>query len=578
MYDLLSRTVSQGLQAFLPIAFALTWFRRTGKAKAAAGLRWGMLAAVPATLVAMYGFRRSTRQSLVETALAAATLVAAIWFARRVQRDAPSSRPSDVRVAFAIAAVLIIVRQTMEIAVAFSAALQLGAADPLMALATGVLVSLAAAAVWFGLGSRIRNSAFESGTRGFAVLFAAQVAFYLFHESAEAGLLPWSDVLHAATEPYGPDGVYGRWVSALLLVVPLATAAIRSRGPRPEGERRPRPGFVHGLAITAAVILVASAELVTVVGREHAARTPVRTGPPSHEATAITAVPHMLFRNMAADPNYGQMSVSPLDAPGSTPRAAATLACERISYAAGRGICLSAEHGVFTTYKVVFFDRALSPTSTVKIDGSPSRTRVSPDGRIGAITVFAVGSAHTYKGSSFSTRTTILDMASGNELGDLEQFATRRDGKRLKAPDFNFWGVTFARDSNVFYATLRTGGVTYLVRGDLARRTLTVLRDNVECPSLSPDNRLVAFKKRVGPADAPWRFYVIDLATLTERPIAAEARSIDDQLEWLDDAHVLYGVPRAGQPSNRDGWIAPVDGSGAARIFLPDAESPIVVR
>ena len=138
--------------------------------------------------------------------------------------------------------------------------------------------------------------------------------------------------------------------------------------------------------------------------------------------------------------------------------------------------------------------------------------------------------------------------------------------------------MTFARDSNVFYATLRTAGTTYLVRGDLGLRNLTVLRDNVECPALSPDNRLIAFKKRIGPADAPWRFYVLDLATLTERPIAAETRSIDDQLEWLDDTHVLYAAPRAGRPSNRDVWVAPVDGSGPARIFLPDAESPIVVR
>src|SRR5437588_8895328 len=57
MYDLLSRTVSQGLQAFLPIAFALTWLRRTGDTSATAGLRWGLLAAVPATLAAMYGFQ-----------------------------------------------------------------------------------------------------------------------------------------------------------------------------------------------------------------------------------------------------------------------------------------------------------------------------------------------------------------------------------------------------------------------------------------------------------------------------------------------------------------------------------------
>jgi hypothetical protein len=138
--------------------------------------------------------------------------------------------------------------------------------------------------------------------------------------------------------------------------------------------------------------------------------------------------------------------------------------------------------------------------------------------------------------------------------------------------------VTFARDSNVFYATLRTAGTTYLVRGDLQHRSLTVVRDNVECPALSPDNRLLAFKKRVGPASAPWRFYVLDLATLTERPVAAETRSIDDQLEWLDDAHLLYGAPRAGRLSGSDVWIAPIDGSGPARIFLPDAESPIAVR
>ena len=108
-------------------------------------------------------------------------------------------------------------------------------------------------------------------------------------------------------------------------------------------------------------------------------------------------------------------------------------------------------------------------------------------------------------------------------------------------------------------------------------RSLTVLRDNVECPALSPDNRLVAFKKRIGPPDAPWRLYVLDLATLTEQPIAAETRSIDDQLEWLDDGHVLYGAPSANRPSSHDVWVAPLNG-GVARIFLPDAESPIVVR
>jgi hypothetical protein len=36
-------------------------------------------------------------------------------------------------------------------------------------------------------------------------------------------------------------------------------------------------------------------------------------------------------------------------------------------------------------------------------------------------------------------------------------------------------------------------------------------------------------------------------------------------------------VPRRGTATS-DAWAAPVDGSGPARVFLTEAESPIVVR
>ena len=35
---------------------------------------------------------------------------------------------------------------------------------------------------------------------------------------------------------------------------------------------------------------------------------------------------------------------------------------------------------------------------------------------------------------------------------------------------------------------------------------MTVLRENVECPSLSTDNQLIAYKKRSAADLAPWRF------------------------------------------------------------------------
>jgi hypothetical protein len=590
MYDLLTRTISQGLQAFLPIAFCWTWFRRAGAAAPVAGLRWGIVAAVPATAAVAYLFQTSSRQALWEAALATAALSLAIWFARQVWRglsswlkaNGESGPQQGYRLAFTLAAALIIARQAMEIAVTFAAALQLRSLDALLAIAGGVAVSVVVTGLWLSVGRRLPDSALWTATRVFAALFIGQVALYAIHESAEAHLLPWSEVLHAATEPYGPDGVYGRYVSGLLFVIPLAAAVatlLKARLPEPvAGSRQRRTAIVLQAAVGVAVLIAAGIAMTSAINGDRAVSyaSPFAAAAPEHDVATIARAPHMFFRHTIVDQNYSRLSVAPLDARQPTDRASAELTCERVSYAAGRGICLHADRGFFTDYSAVLFDRALKATHTIKLDGRPSRTRVSPDGRVAAITVFVTG--HSYVGSPFSTKTTILDMATGDELGDLESFTTWRGGARFKSADFNFWGVTFARDSNVFYATLRTAGTTYLVQGDLGLRKLTVIGENIECPSLSPDNRLIAFKKRVGSDQAPWRFYVLDLATRSERPIAAETRSIDDQIEWLDDHHVLYAVRRSLHSSSLDVWVAPLDNRAPARVFLLEAESPIVVR
>lgn len=325
------------------------------------------------------------------------------------------------------------------------------------------------------------------------------------------------------------------------------------------------------------MVVVASLLFASLERPNSAAAAPEAAAPAvAPHAASIAAKPHLVFRHTGTDRSYSALSLASLEAGGGGERAAAGLTCERVSFSSGQGICLQADRGVMTTYRAVLFDRAFTPGRTIKLDGAPSRTRISSDGRVGAITVF-MGKDLGYSSSTFSTRTTLIDMASGEVLTDLEQFATWRHGARFQSADFNFWGVTFARDSNVFYASLRTKATTYLVRGDLGLRKLTVLHENVECPSLSPDNRLIAYKKRVGPQPDAWRLYVLDLATMTERPIAAETRFIDDQAEWLDNGQVLYAVPRPGTATS-DAWVAPIDGPGPARVFLTEAESPIVVR
>jgi high-affinity iron transporter len=90
-------------------------------------------------------------------------------------------------------------------------------------VATGALLGLLAAAglawSWGHYGHLINIKRFFQVTGIFLLLFMAQVAIYTFHEFAEAGLLPNSEVLHAATEKFSPDGLYGKWFSVGMLVV-----------------------------------------------------------------------------------------------------------------------------------------------------------------------------------------------------------------------------------------------------------------------------------------------------------------------------------------------------------------------
>ena len=243
------------------------------------------------------------------------------------------------------------------------------------------------------------------------------------------------------------------------------------------------------------------------------------------------------------------------------------LACERVYFAAGRGLCMAtAETGI--AYRASIFDSSLRVLHELSLSGLPSRTRVSPDGRYGAMTVFVNG--HSYASADgYSTATTIVEMDSGKSLGNLESFSVTKDGGPFEAADFNFWGVTFARDSNRFYATLRDEEHYYLVEGDVRRRTLRVLRDHVECPSLSPDGKRIAYKSRIG-TENRWRLKVLDLDTLRDHPVA-EKRPIDDQVEWLDDDTLVYS-------DGFDVYTVSADGGGAPRLVLHNASSPVALR
>lgn len=291
---------------------------------------------------------------------------------------------------------------------------------------------------------------------------------------------------------------------------------------------------------------------------------------PTVEKLLAERKPFVLFRSLDRETGseYGRLAVAPLEGGRPGERVLAGEACERIDLAAGRGLCLGTPTP--TGFAAKILDGGLRETGSVRLAGVPSRTRVSPDGRWGAVTSFVSGHSYADVGQ-FSTAATIIDLAAGRKLGDLENdFTITRDGRPVTDRDRNFWGVTFSRGGDRFYATMATGGHTYLIEVSLRERRGRVVHENVECPALSPDETRIAYKKAVGDDPPIWRFHVLDLKTGRETALAEE-RPFDDQIEWLDDEHVLY---RAGEAT----WTVPADGSGKPRRWLAAGDSPAIVR
>ena len=304
-----------------------------------------------------------------------------------------------------------------------------------------------------------------------------------------------------------------------------------------------------------------------------------RATPPSVPSAEPNAMPDdevIAFRHTGVDSEYGVVAVVSRTEPDGA-RSFTGAVCDRV-YATRLGAsCLSTDRGVVTTYEDQHLDPDWNLVSTQPLAGIPSRTRISPDGSLVATTSFVTG--HSYMTIGFSTATEIHSSDRTMSSGNLERFALFLDGKKVAPPDRNIWGVTFADDDRTFYATVGTAGRTYLVEGDLQERTLTSIVEAVECPSLSPDGTRIAFKQLGTVAGGKgWTPAVFDLATRERTVLTGETRSVDDQIEWLDDQTILYGLARPDEPGVTDVWSLRTSPDATPQLFIEQAWSPTVLR
>lgn len=294
------------------------------------------------------------------------------------------------------------------------------------------------------------------------------------------------------------------------------------------------------------------------------------------DADGLIGAGRIVFRNTASGKGYGYVASVPLADPAAA-RAVSDVACDRVDATADEFSCLRIVRGITPLYMASLYTADATPVGEWPLPGIPSRTRISPDGELVATTSFVTG--HSYATIGFSTETAIHTRG-GEDLGTLDDWSLVIDGVPSAPTDRNYWGITFA-DDDTFYATvgLTTQGVTYLVRGSISRRSLETLATNVECPSLSPDGTRIAFK-RVTAGSGPtthWTPAIYDIAT-GEIELLPETRTVDDQIEWLDDATILYGVPRGDAVGDYDVWSLAADGSSEPEVLIEHAWSPAVVR
>lgn len=300
--------------------------------------------------------------------------------------------------------------------------------------------------------------------------------------------------------------------------------------------------------------------------------------PPTAATTTVAQVqpgPRIVFRHTGHDRRYGEVAMVAVADP-SGPRAFTGVVCDRVAAWSSGASCLVTRRGVVTSHEAVELDASWRQVHSRPLPGVPSRTQVSPGGALVATTSFVTG--HSYMTVGFSTATTVRETGGGRDWGNLEEFALELDGRRVRPVDRNVWGVTFV-DERRFFATVATGGRTWLVAGDLARRTLTSVAEGAECPSLSPDGSQVAHKVDVAPGDdVVWGLAVLDLATGELTRLVQGPEGVDDQVAWLDEETLLFGLPRAEDPGVSDVWAVAADGSAPPRLLIEQAWSPTVVR
>lgn len=212
----------EGFESFLTVAIIFAYLKKTDRSWLRPAVWWGVAVSVVASAALGYELQ-SVNQPLWEgvlgivAAVLVATFVINIWrIAPRMKREMEQKLEGHAAKGTLWAwlgvfgfTLLMITREGMETALML---IQVPPGRFWLGCALGLAAAAAMSWVWARYGHRINVKRFFQVTGLFLLLFTMQIAFHAIHEFSEAELLPNSDSIHAATEPYSADGRYSIWI------------------------------------------------------------------------------------------------------------------------------------------------------------------------------------------------------------------------------------------------------------------------------------------------------------------------------------------------------------------------------
>lgn len=215
----------EAFEAFIIIAITVTYLKKTGRPTLLPAVWWGLAASVLISAGLGFVLLNTASGPLWEgwMALISAVLIAFfvvhMWrTAGTLKKDMEKQLSQKISLSTSKAAflgvfaftVIMVAREGMETALLL---IQIHEGYVVRGAILGLAVATGIAFLWLKASHLINLKLFFQVTSVFLLLFVGQVLMYSFHEFTEAGVFPNSEALHIATEPYSPDGVYGKWVS-----------------------------------------------------------------------------------------------------------------------------------------------------------------------------------------------------------------------------------------------------------------------------------------------------------------------------------------------------------------------------